>query len=67
MVVGNQAATVMTSSPACNCLSPNSFAIKAVIAKRFAELHELVVITYLIHKKEANFFSNISFRLPSVR
>jgi hypothetical protein len=66
-VVGNPAATVITSSHFFSCLSHNSLAVSAVIAKRLAELQELVVITCLIDKNSASFFSNISFHLPSVR
>jgi len=67
IVVGNPAATVITSSHFFSCLSHNSLAVKAVIAKRLAELQELVVIRCLIDKNSASFFSNISFHLPSVR
>ncbi|MEI7919791.1 MAG: hypothetical protein WCH65_06570 [bacterium] len=67
MVVGNHAATVIISSHFFNCLAQSSLAVKAVIASRFAELHELAVMTYFVPKNSENFFSNISFHLPSVR
>jgi len=67
IVVGNQAATVTTSSHFFNCLSHSSFAVSAVKAKRLAELPEFVVITNFAHKKSANNCSNLSFHLPSVR
>jgi hypothetical protein len=41
-VVGNPAATVITSSPGFNCLSPSSGDVSAVNAKRFADEPEFV-------------------------
>ena len=42
-VVGKPAATVITSSPAFICLSPNLGEVKAVNARRLADDPELVV------------------------
>ncbi|MBQ1638628.1 MAG: hypothetical protein II101_03060 [Ruminococcus sp.] len=67
MVVGNHAATVITSSHGNNCLSHNSFEVNVDNARRFAELHEFVVATNFTHRNSDNPFSNFSFHLHSVQ
>jgi hypothetical protein len=67
IVVGNHAATVITSSQGLIRLVHNSTAVRAVNARRLAELHELQVSANLIHINSANSFSNLSFRLHSVQ
>jgi hypothetical protein len=67
MVVGKPAATVITSSPGRTLRSLSSFAVNAVNARRFAELHEFVVITCLIPMNCESLSSNSLFHLPSVQ
>jgi hypothetical protein len=67
IVVGNHEATVITSSHGFNCLSQSSFDVSVVSANKLAELQEFVVITNWAHKNSANFFSNKSSHLHSVR
>lgn len=65
-VVGNPAATVITSSPFFILLSPSFGEVKAIKAKRFADEPELVKEQYLTPKNSANSFSNCSVYLPAV-
>ena len=66
-MVGNQVATVITSSHFFNCLSLSSFAVRVVSAIKLALLQEFVVITYFTSRKEANFSSKHLLNLHSVR
>jgi hypothetical protein len=67
IVVGNHAATVITSSHGFSCLSHNSFDVNVDNARRLAELHEFVVATNFTQRKFDSHFSNLSFHLHSVQ
>src|SRR3989338_601992 len=65
-VVGNPAATVITSSPGCSRFVPSCFDVSALSATRFAEDPELTRETYRTQSKSLNRFSNSFANLPSV-
>ena len=57
-VVGKPPATVITSSPAFNLLSPSRGEVNEHNANKFAELPELVKLQNLTPKDFANFDAN---------
>ena len=65
-VVGNPAATVMTSSPRFTALSPSSGEVSAMNAVRFALEPELTSAQYFAPRYSPSFFSNWSVYLPEV-
>jgi len=66
IVVGKEAATVITLSPFCSCLSPNKGDLKVLNAIRLAEEPEVVVIAILAPIFNAISFSNFLLNLPVV-
>ena len=65
-VVGNPAATPITSSPGLMARSPSLDEVSVLNANRFAEEPEFVVIKNLTPKYFANRFSNASLNRPVV-
>ena len=65
-VVGNPAATEITSSPGCSALSSSFGEVRAANATRFADEPELVVSTWRGPINRARFFSNSSLKRPVV-
>ena len=65
MVVGNPAATVITSSNGLIALSFNFGDVRVEKAIKFAEEPELAVINCLIPIKFESFFSKALLNLPS--
>ena len=65
-VVGNPAATEMTSSPGCSARSPSCGEVSAENASRFADEPELVVMQYFTPRNCASRFSNASLKRPVV-
>ena len=66
MVVGKDAATVMTSSPGFIARSPNSGAHKPEMATRLADEPELTVSANFTPIKRASSLSNLELNLPVV-
>ena len=66
IVVGNPAATVITSSPFLIALSPNFGEVSVLNATKFADEPEFVVIKFFTFRKFESFFSNFSLNLPVV-
>ena len=65
-VVGKPAATVITSSPRCICLSSSNGEVNAIKANKLAEDPELTNEQYRTPRYFANSSSNCTVYLPAV-